>query len=135
MRNAHLFFDGHVSADSPAFDTTVENCNGSMGEAVILVSFLQDKSASTKDFFEGVQATLKKTDAKVKMEKVRCFLGDGRAYLLETGGGEKRQRLRSELYPVKSGVWLLYKLVADPRHFSIAEKEFIKARSTLANLK
>ncbi|HVR72865.1 MAG TPA: hypothetical protein VMT52_00965, partial [Planctomycetota bacterium] len=122
------YFEGIRLGTRQQFLRTID---ASKGRAVILFELVAESSANPKSYFDALGAALKKSNPKIRSIKVKCSLGPGMAYTLDSVHQEKTWRVRSEFYPLGKAGWLVYKLMAEPKCFAAAEKDFIKARGTL----
>jgi len=107
--------------------------DSSDGNAYVLIGLLEKIPTPPKQYFDQVEAALKKDAGSgfVSSQKIKSPLGEGRAYLFQVLKDGKLQKIRSEFYSIGKSRYLMFKLVGPPKAFAEAMPEYEKARKTL----
>jgi hypothetical protein len=109
----------------------VRTLDSGKGIAVVVFQAVRGDTSKPQAFYDSVAASVRKEDRSAKLEKVKSPLGAGFACVAMDHDAEGGPfRVRTEIYPM-GPVFLLYKLMAAPKAYAAAEKEFVKARASL----
>ncbi len=119
----------------PKYQRFLRTLDASNGVAMIFFESTPGDPAKSAEFFEGVEAGLKESRKDAKVSRVGSALGLGLAIEMTDKNEEGTLfQVRMEMYRAK-GFYLVYKLVAVPKAFPAAEKEFVEARDSIQHIK
>jgi hypothetical protein len=100
--------------------------------AIISLNLIDEHPRGTKWSLKSITESFKEDPNTQQVQTVKCALREGHCFLyMEVDGDPK---IQAEFFPHSPGKLLLYRLIASPKSFESALKEFEAARKTLEKM-